>query len=127
MEFKNGKSIAMQIADNLSERILSGMFEAESKIPSVRELAAEMGVNPNTVMRSYADLQSKKIIANSRGIGYFVTENATSIINGLRREEFFETELPDLVKQMNVLGISYGDLKDPIVKILKELENENKQ
>ena len=122
MEFKNGKSIAMQIADNLSERILNGSLEAESKIPSVRELAAEMGVNPNTIVRSYAELQSKNIIANSRGIGYFVSNNAKEIINNWRREEFFESDLPEFVRQMNVLEISYEDLKGPVTEILKELE-----
>ena len=122
MEFKNGKSIAMQIADNLSERILNGSLEAESKIPSVRELAAEMGVNPNTIVRSYAELQTKNIIANSRGIGYFVSNNAKEIINNWRREEFFESDLPEFVRQMNVLGISYEDLKKPVTERLNQLE-----
>ena len=76
MEFKNNKSIALQIADNLSERILNGAIAIEEKIPSVRELAAEMGVNPNTIVRSYAELQSKNIISNQRGIGYFVSNEA---------------------------------------------------
>lgn len=122
MEFKNGKSIALQIADNLSERILNGSLAAESKIPSVRELAAEMGVNPNTIVRSYAELQSKNIIANSRGIGYFVSKNAKKIINDWRRDEFFETGLPEFVRQMNILGISYEDLKNPVTNLLKELK-----
>ena len=122
MEFKNGKSIAMQIADNLSERILNGSLKAESKIPSVRELAAEMGVNPNTIVRTYAELQSKNIIVNSRGIGYFVSKNAQKIINNWRREVFFETELPEFVRQMRILGISYEDLKIPVAKLLKEIE-----
>jgi len=127
MEFKNGKSIAMQIADSLSERILNGSLPAEARIPSVRELAGEMGVNPNTIVRSYSDLQSKNIIANQRGIGYFVTEKARDIINQNRKEEFFESELPDFIRKMNVLDISYADLKSPIENLLKELKNENKQ
>jgi GntR family transcriptional regulator len=122
MEFKNGKSIAMQIADNLSERILNGTLEVDSKIPSVRELAAEMGVNPNTIVRSYAELQSKNVIANSRGIGYFVSKNAKEIIHEGRKQEFYETELPEFVRQMNVLGIGYEDLKEPVTTLIKELE-----
>jgi DNA-binding transcriptional regulator YhcF (GntR family) len=127
MEFKNGKSIAMQIADSLSERILNGSLPAKARIPSVRELAGEMGVNPNTIVRSYSDLQSKNIIANQRGIGYFVTKKARDIINQNRKEEFFESELPDFIRKMNVLDISYADLKSPIENLLKELKNENKQ
>ena len=120
MEFKNGKSIAMQIAENLSERILNGSLEANSKIPSVRELASEMGVNPNTIVRSYAELQAKDIIANSRGIGYFVSESAKEIINNWRREEFYKSELPEFVRQMSILGISYADLRNPVTELLNE-------
>jgi len=120
MEFKNGKSIAMQIADNLSERILNGSLEVKNKIPSVRELASEMGVNPNTIVRSYAELQAKDIIANSRGIGYFVSENAKEIINDWRREEFYKSELPEFVRQMSILGISYEDLRHPVTELLNE-------
>jgi DNA-binding transcriptional regulator YhcF (GntR family) len=122
MEFKNGKSIALQIADNLSEKILEGSLIEEGRIPSVRELATEMGVNPNTIVRTYAELQSKDIIANQRGIGYFVTKEARQIINEWRRQEFFENDLPEFVKQMKVLGISYADLKTPIDNILKRTE-----
>ena len=127
MEFKNNKSIALQIADNLSERILNGTIAIEEKIPSVRELAAEMGVNPNTIVRSYAELQSKNIIANQRGIGYFIANDAKKIIKNWRKQEFFETELPEFAHQMNILGISYAELSAPISKLLNNNGNENKQ
>ena len=126
MEFKNNKSIALQIADNLAERILNGTIAIEEKIPSVRELAAEMGVNPNTIVRSYAELQSKNIISNQRGIGYFVANDAKKIIKNWRRQDFFETELPEFAHQMNILGISYSELSDPISKLLNNNGNENK-
>ncbi len=126
MEFKNNKSIALQIADNLSERILNGTIAIEEKIPSVRELAAEMGVNPNTIVRSYAELHSKNIIANQRGIGYFVANDAKKIIKNWRKQEFFETELPEFAHQMNILGISYAELSTPISKLLNNNGNENK-
>ena len=127
MEFKNSKSIALQIADNLSERILNGSIHIDERIPSVRELAVEMGVNPNTIVRSYAELQSKNVITNSRGIGYFVAKEAKEIIQKWRKDQFFETELPEFVRQMNILGITYSELDAPISKILKNLKNENKQ
>lgn len=126
MEFKNSKSIALQIADSLSERILHGKISIEERIPSVRELAAEMGVNPNTIVRSYAELQVKGIISNQRGIGYFVEKDAKKIIEEWRRQEFFDTELPEFVHQMNLLGISYADLEAPISKLLNPSSNENK-
>ena len=119
MEFKNNKGIALQIADNLSERILNGTIALEEKIPSVRELASEMGVNPNTIVRSYAELQSKNIISNQRGIGYFVALDARNIIKEWRRQNFFNIELPEFVHQMKILGISYPELEAPITKLLK--------
>ena len=84
-----------------------------------------MGVNPNTIMRSYAELQSKNIITNSRGIGYFVAKEAKGIIQKWTKDQFFETELPEFVRRMNVLGITYSELDAPISKILKNLNNEN--
>ncbi len=114
MEFKDNKSIALQIADNLSEKIIEGNIQIEGRIPSVRELAAEMGVNPNTIMRSYAELQNKNIISNQRGIGYFVNKDAKKIIMEGRRNEFFAHNLPELVRQMDLLDISYEELKASI-------------
>ena len=111
MEFKNSKSISVQIADDISEKVLSGALPVGEKIPSVRELAAEMGVNPNTIVRSYSELQKKEIIENQRGIGYFVTDKAVKIINDWKKKEFFETELPDFKKKVEVLNISFDELK----------------
>ena len=121
MEFKNGKSIAVQIADSLSEKILVGSIPEEGRIPSVRELAADMGVNPNTIVRTYAELQSRNIISNQRGIGYFVSKDARKIINEWRKQEFFDFALPEFVRQMKVLGINYSDLKKPIENLLNEI------
>lgn len=126
MEFKNNKSIALQIADNLSERILNGSIALEEKIPSVRELASEMGVNPNTIVRSYAELQSKNIISNQRGIGYFVDKDAKNIIKDWRKQDFFNIDLPGFAHQMKILGISYAELSAPISKLLNNTDNENK-
>ena len=68
MQFENGRSIFLQIADTVTEKVVSGEFAAGEKIPSVRELAAQMGVNPNTVLRTYSELQAMNIIENPNGI-----------------------------------------------------------
>jgi len=111
MEFINNKGIFLQIADNISEKVMEGKYPPGEKIPSVRDLATEIGVNPNTVMRTYAELQSRGIIENKRGIGYYVNEGAESIIRQWKRREFFENELPLIVKQMRILGISLKELE----------------
>ena len=111
MEFQNGKSIFLQIADSITEKVVSGEFPAGEKIPSVRELAAEMGVNPNTVMRTYSELQAMNIIENQRGIGYFVNPEAQRIILKGKKEEFFSKVLPQFLKQATLLGITSDELK----------------
>jgi DNA-binding transcriptional regulator YhcF (GntR family) len=111
MEFINNKGIFLQIADNISEKVIEGQYPPGEKIPSVRELATDIGVNPNTVMRTYSELQSRGIIENKRGIGYYVSENAEEIILKLKKKEFFENELPLILKQTKILGITLKDLE----------------
>jgi GntR family transcriptional regulator len=111
MEFINNKGIFLQIADNISEKIIEGKYSPGEKIPSVRDLALDIGVNPNTVMRTYSELQSRGIIENKRGIGFYVNEQAEDIILKLKKKEFFENELPLIVKQTKILGITLKDLE----------------
>ena len=80
----------------------------------MRELAAEMGVNPNTIMRTYNELQAMGIIENQRGIGYFVTNEAQKIITEEKKKEFFEKVLPDFLKHAEMLGITAGELQKHI-------------
>lgn len=111
MEFKNNKGIFLQIADSISERVLGGQFPPGEKIPSVRDLASEMGVNPNTVMRTYTELQLRGIIDNKRGIGFYVNMEAVRIIHDWKRKEFFEIDLPMIIRQTRMLGITFEELK----------------
>ncbi len=111
MEFKNTKGIFLQIADSISEKVVEGKYPPGEKIPSVRDLAAEMGVNPNTVMRTYSELQTREIIDNKRGVGYYVSADAVEIIRKWKRKEFFEIELPLIVRQTRILDITLDELK----------------
>ena len=111
MDFKKQKSIYLQIADWLMEQILGGQPAEEDRMQSVRDVAASMGVNPNTVMRSFDYLQHEEIIYNRRGVGYFVSPDAKSRILALQRKEFLEEELPYIRQRMKTLGISIDELK----------------
>ena len=111
MEFDSNKPIYIQIADNLCERILSGDFKPGGRIPSVREWGAQIGVNPNTVARSYEILTDRKVIFNQRGIGFFVAGDAIDVIGDSERRKFIEEELPLFVNRATLLGI---DLKQYI-------------
>lgn len=117
MEFRNQKGIFQQIGDNICDRILSGELKSADKIPSVREQAANLGVNHNTIMKSYTELQRDSIIENKRGIGYFVTEKASEQIINIRRQEFFKYQMPEFIKQVGLLKISKSDLKQLIEKL----------
>ena len=110
MEFNSNKSIYLQICDNICERILSGDLKPDARIPSVREYGADIGVNPNTVMRSYEKLTGEGIIYNRRGIGYFIAPEAKEMVLNTLRKEFIENEVPQIVKRMNLLGIRPEDV-----------------
>lgn len=110
MEFKDPKGIFQQIADNICDKIISGEFTAGSKIPSVREQAAAVGVNQNTIMRTYMELQRENIINNQRGIGFFVTDSAQQQIIDMRKKEFFSVHLPEFIKQVKLLNLTKEEL-----------------
>lgn len=113
MEFNQNKSIYLQIADSISEKILSGELKEGDRILSVRELGGELGVNPNTAMRSYEKLTSEGIIYNQRGIGYFVSDGARQIALDNMRAAFLNDELPEILRRMKLLEIKPSDvLKD---------------
>ena len=103
MEFHNQRAIFLQIADLLTDGILERKWRAEDRIPSVRELAASIEVNPNTVMRAYTFLQDKQIIINKRGIGFFVASDGLQRAIELKREEFIENEIPRIEKSMKLI------------------------
>lgn len=105
MNFNADKPIYLQIADSISERILSGELKGDDRIPSVREYGAEIGVNPNTVIRSYDKLLSEEILYNKRGIGYFVAPDAREKVLSVQREAFLREELPVIRRRMQLLGL----------------------
>jgi GntR family transcriptional regulator len=117
MEFKSPKGIFQQIADSLCDRILSGELKEGDKVPSVRDQAAGLGVNHNTIMRSYMELQRDEIITNQRGVGYYVAEGAVSKIMDLRKQEFFEQMVPEFVHQVDVLKVTKSELGFLIEKL----------
>lgn len=124
MEFKNKVGIYQQIAENIHVKILSGELPVGAKLPSVREQAANLGVNQNTIMRTYTELQRDEIITNKRGIGYFVADTAAEIIRDQRKTEFFNHVLPEFIQQVEVLGLTETDLK-PLFNQLKKNSHES--
>ena len=112
MDFRKQKPIYLQIADWLMEQVLQGQLVADDRMPSVRDVASQMGVNPNTVVRSFDQLQQDEIIYQRRGQGYFVEAEAKERIIGLWRRQFIDEELPALRQRMQLLGLTFDELKD---------------
>lgn len=111
MEFKENRPIYLQIADYMFEEIVSGAWESDGRVPSIRELAVEMEVNPNTVVRTFSHLQDLGIIYNKRGIGYFVAPDGPRKVLRERKTGFFHEELPRLFHTMETLGITMEEVE----------------
>ncbi len=111
MDFKDNQPIYLQIIDHFCRRILEKKWKAGDRIPSVRETAVKMEVNPNTAMRAYHYLQEKNILFNQRGIGYFVQDDAFQKVLALRRSEFISEILPSFFRDMELVGITIDELR----------------
>ncbi len=113
MDFKdNTKPIYLQLADRLCDSIVGGEYIDDSRLPSVREFAALVEVNANTVMRTYDYMQQLGIIYNKRGIGYFVSQGGAQLIKQERLNLFLNEELPELFHRMRLLDISPEQLTE---------------
>ncbi len=119
MNFDEHKPIYLQISDSICEKILNDEYAEEERIPSIREMGGQLGVNPNTVMRSYDYLKSLNIIYDKRGVGFFASPDAKKRVKSMYKKEFLETELPVIVKKIRMLEI---DVDEFMEKINKELD-----
>ncbi|MCF7885235.1 MAG: GntR family transcriptional regulator [Candidatus Marinimicrobia bacterium] len=112
MKFKNDRPIYIQIEKFIRENILKGKWGSDDRVPSIRELAVDMEVNPNTVMRAYSELQDQDIIYNKRGIGYFINENARKKVMQQSKKNFLQKQLPQVFNQMELLNINFNELEE---------------
>ena len=120
MKFKESKSIYLQIADRICDEILQGQYKEEERIPSVREYAATVEVNANTVVRSFDYLQGQDIIYNKRGLGYFVASEGRERILELRKEVFMKEDLPEFFRQLMTLDIPIKEVEKMYKEYLKQ-------
>ncbi|WP_298033851.1 GntR family transcriptional regulator [uncultured Alistipes sp.] len=127
MQFNDNQPIWLQIYDYICRGILSGKWPEQERLPSVRELAANLQVNPNTVMRTYEKLESDALISNRRGIGFFVNPDARTRTLEAQRHEFLTRELPALFRRMEELGLDTNMLRQLHERYKQEQHHENKQ
>lgn len=117
MEFSQNKPIYLQIVDSFYEKILSGELKAGERIASVRETGAVLGVNPNTVMRSYEKMTDDGAVYNRRGIGYFVAPEARDKVLAEERRSFIREQWPSIRRKMELLGL---DPTDPALNLFEK-------
>lgn len=110
MDFNNNKPIYRQIADYCCNRISTGEWLPEERVPSVKELSILLTVNNRTVLKAFEELNDMRVIYQKRGLGYFVAADAKKIILERQKHEFMTTTLPDFINRMKLLGIKAQDI-----------------
>ena len=100
--FRNDQPIYSQLTLRLTEGIVSGIYAPGEKLPSVRELALEAGVNPNTVQRALTELEREGLVFSQRTAGRFVTENENMIVNAKLR--IADERVSEFLRSMKTLG-----------------------
>ena len=122
MQFRESQPIYLQIADFVCEKILLKEWAAGERIPSVRELAVQLEVNPNTVMRTYEFLQQESILFNQRGIGLFTAADAVAQATRYRKTQFIEKDLPGVFRNLFLLGMDPAELNPRYQQFKKQMK-----
>jgi GntR family transcriptional regulator len=123
MEFNDNQAIYMQIADFMCANILQKKWVEGEKIPSIRDIAVKVEVNPNTALRTFNYLQEQGIIFNKRGIGYFVAEQGYKKTMELKKMQLIKEELPKMFRMLDLVDLSFDDLKKYYQTYRKEVNN----
>lgn len=106
-EFNNKEPIYLQIIELIKKNIALGVLKADDKLPSVRELSKELGVNPNTLQRAYGDLERLGITYTKRGMGSFISNGEDE---GIKLKESMGKQIAEkFIEDMKSIGIEKGE------------------
>ncbi len=111
INFRDSRPIYEQVKDSLRRLIVSGALPPDEKLPSVRELASQLVINPNTIQRAYRELEHEGYIVSVPGKGSFAREKAG--VDSARRDELLRA-FDDAVEELTYLGLTPEELKDRI-------------
>lgn len=117
-EFQASKPIYMQIVDKINQQIVRKELKPGDKLPSVREMAVQSGVNPNTIQRTYTELERMAIVETKRGQGTFVVDNE-KVIQELKLQLQIEM-ISTFVNNMRELGFSEKEMVASIISYFGE-------
>ncbi|RJX41245.1 GntR family transcriptional regulator [Paenibacillus pinisoli] len=108
IEFDNNAPIYIQIMNYIKKQIVIGKMGPGDKIESVRDLAAELQINPNTIQRTFQELEREGIVETKRGLGRYVTDEESTIMQ--MKKEMASELLGRFVSGMKELGFAEGDI-----------------
>ena len=111
INFRDSRPIYEQVKDSQRRLIVSGALPPDEKLPSVRELASQLVINPNTIQRAYRELEHEGYIVSVPGKGSFAREMAG--VDSARRDELLRA-FDDAVEELTYLGLTAEELKDRI-------------
>lgn len=120
LNYRDSKPIYEQIKDGFRKLIISNSLSANEKLPSVRELASGLAINPNTIQRAYRDLESAGYVYSVAGKGTFVAENQE--FNDVRQQELLE-EFDEIVMELYLLSVKNEELHARIDNLAEGGEN----
>ena len=122
LDLSDHRPLYEQIKDKIKLLIINDVLHTDEKIPSVRELAQQLTINPNTIQRAYRDLESEGYIYSIRAKGSFValSENVESKV----KMKALETDFSDMVRKARYLGVEKQELFDKIDEIFKEVSDD---
>lgn len=115
--FNTTQPIYLQIIQRLCRQVIRGQLKAGDKLPSVRELAVQMGVNPNTAQRVYAELERMQIAETRRGLGTFITEQEERLRS--LRQELMTEQISNFIADMQEMGFTPEEIVDGVRKALQ--------
>lgn len=116
--FDPSTPIYLQLGERIKNKIIRGEIDSGERLPSVRDLAIDSGVNPNTVQRTYRELEDLGIVEKRRGQGTFVTEDRE--ILGRMRDELKDTHIRNFVREMDEMGYTMDEMMDGLRDYLKK-------
>ena len=121
INYKDPRPIYEQVRDALRQLILSGAIKPEEKLPSVRELAGTLAINPNTIQRAYRELEGDGLIYTVAGKGAFAASDGKAAV---RRREELTTVLRQTLQELKLLGMTWQELTEEIQRVYGKVVRE---
>lgn len=118
-QFNPNVPLFLQVKEDIENMILSGAVQEDERIPSVRELAREYQLNPNTINSAISELLSEKIIYKKRGIGMFVQQGVVENLRNQRKQRFEQEEIMRIVEHAKMLSMTESELVELVKRIFK--------